>query len=485
MACVENINFSVIVNGTPSPFFKAERGLRQGCPLSPLLFFLVMNSLSIQLKRAESGFYFQPIKMAKDFYLSHNLFVDDILVFAMLHKASWLCLLSIFDRFQSASGICINKEKSKFYHNDMDVETASWTASIFGIEAVSIDCGMKYLGFSLKPNGYNRDDWSWLLDRFYSRILGWESRHLSLAGRLVLIQAVLSQLAIYWAHLYYLPASVIKKMKSFSANFLWGGGEILSIQISPGRDLILDGSISHPPHELVAYLNFRGFFTWGCLIRSWNNSTPVWVEASDLSLPPHLLSIWNTFHAALSGRPIIRTECKDALVWKLPRGPLPVRVKDIYYALHLESVHSTCWIFPQSYWKVACPTKMILLSWLIFWNRNLTWEVLQRKGWHGPGRCAFCRDAEESNLHMFFQCHVTQQIWYELSFSMDFPHTVFSFVQEGISWWSTQSTARRSIFLMVCWHIWKWRNASIFDNYQRPVSSISHSVSELADSLGI
>lgn len=252
-----------------------------------------------------------------------------------------------------------------------------------------------------------------------------------------------------------------------------------------GRDLILDGLISHPPHELVAYLYFRGFFTWGCLIRSWNNSLPVWVEASDLSLPPHLLSIWNTFHTALSGRPIRRTECKDALVWKLPRGPLPVRVKDIYYALHLESEHTTLLIFPQSFWKVACPTKMILLSWLIFWNRNLTWEVLERKGWHGPGRCAFCRDAEESNLHMFFQCHVTHQIWYELSFSMDFPYTVFSSVQEGISWWSTQSSARRSIFLMVCWHIWKWRNDSIFDNIQRPVSSISHSVSELADSLGI
>lgn len=66
-------------------------------------------------------------------------------------------------------------------------------------------------------------DWSWLLDRFYNRISGWETRLLSLAGRLILIQAVLSQLAIYWAHLFFLPASVIKKMKSYAANFLWGG----------------------------------------------------------------------------------------------------------------------------------------------------------------------------------------------------------------------------------------------------------------------
>eukprot|EP00253_Pinus_taeda_P005878 PITA_05878 len=122
MACVENINFSIIINGSASPFFKAERGLRQGCPLSPLLFILVMNTLNIQLNRDEARFCFRPIKLAKDFFLSHNLFVDDILVFSMLHKASWQCLFIIFDRFQSASGICINKEKSKIFHNDSEAE---------------------------------------------------------------------------------------------------------------------------------------------------------------------------------------------------------------------------------------------------------------------------------------------------------------------------------------------------------------------------
>lgn len=88
MGCVENINFSVIINGTPSPFFKAEPGLGHGCPVSPLLFILVMNTLSIHLNKAASGFSFRPIKMCKDFFLSHNLFVDDILIFAMLCKAS-------------------------------------------------------------------------------------------------------------------------------------------------------------------------------------------------------------------------------------------------------------------------------------------------------------------------------------------------------------------------------------------------------------
>eukprot|EP00253_Pinus_taeda_P020761 PITA_20761 len=192
MACVENVNFSVIINGIPSPFFKAERGLRQGCPLSPLLFILVMNTLSLHLNKAASELIYRLIKICKDFFLSHNLFVDDILIFAMLCKASWLCLYSILNKFQFASGICINKDKSKLYHNETDTELVIWIASLIGIEAVSIRNGIKYLGFTLKPIGNKKGDWSWLLDRFYKRISRWELRLLSLAGRFILVQAVLS-----------------------------------------------------------------------------------------------------------------------------------------------------------------------------------------------------------------------------------------------------------------------------------------------------
>ena len=74
---------------------------------------------------------------------------------------------------------------------------ASWIAALFGIEAAPIESGMKYLGFTLKPMGYKTGDWTWILDRLYNRISGWESRLLSLAGRLTLIQTVLAQLAIY------------------------------------------------------------------------------------------------------------------------------------------------------------------------------------------------------------------------------------------------------------------------------------------------
>lgn len=84
MACVENVKYVVIINGIPSSFFQAERGLRQGCPLSPLLFILMMDTLSNQIKKVVTEQRCKPIKICKDISLSHNLFVYDVLFFAML-----------------------------------------------------------------------------------------------------------------------------------------------------------------------------------------------------------------------------------------------------------------------------------------------------------------------------------------------------------------------------------------------------------------
>lgn len=182
-----------------------------------------MDALSSQINLAVQEGRCRPIKLCRDFSLSHNLFVDDILLFAMLCKSSWLCLHEIFQKFHSATGLSINKEKSTLYHNETNLDLARWIADLFGINIALIKDGLKYLGFHLKAKGYWARDWQWLIERFYNKISCWEMSFLSLAGRFILVQSVLSQLAVYWSHLFLLPASILSKMASLAATFLWGG----------------------------------------------------------------------------------------------------------------------------------------------------------------------------------------------------------------------------------------------------------------------
>eukprot|EP00253_Pinus_taeda_P003310 PITA_03310 len=182
MACVELVNFSVIINGIPSPFFAASRGLRQGCPLSPLLFILAMNTLSLHINKAVEEARVRPLKLCRGISISHNLFVDDIIIFGMLCKLSWSCYFDILAKFQRATGLNINLEKPGFFHNDSDLVLITWLSEKFGIKAHPIGRGLKYLGFQLKAMGYKKTDWGWILDKFHKRISGWQFRFLSLGG---------------------------------------------------------------------------------------------------------------------------------------------------------------------------------------------------------------------------------------------------------------------------------------------------------------
>ena len=62
------MSYAMLINGKPTEFFEADRGLRQGWPLSPLLFLLVIEGLSRILLKAKASGEVTSIKISKNLY---------------------------------------------------------------------------------------------------------------------------------------------------------------------------------------------------------------------------------------------------------------------------------------------------------------------------------------------------------------------------------------------------------------------------------
>lgn len=110
------MEYTPILNGTKLDSFKPTRGIRQGVPLSPYLFILVMEYLSIQITDATNIGTWKPFKLKNlNLKISLLLFANDVLLFARLDNTSIQKIKDIIQNFCQASGLEINLEKPKLW----------------------------------------------------------------------------------------------------------------------------------------------------------------------------------------------------------------------------------------------------------------------------------------------------------------------------------------------------------------------------------
>ena len=115
-ACVTFVCFFVLVNGSPEGFFRCSRGLRQGDPLSSLLFLLIMEVLSRLLKKTEEcnlirGFHVGDVNVV-GVRISHLLFADDTILFCDASREQLLSIRLVLSCFQTFTGLKVNIGKS-------------------------------------------------------------------------------------------------------------------------------------------------------------------------------------------------------------------------------------------------------------------------------------------------------------------------------------------------------------------------------------
>lgn len=75
---------SILINGEPSSFFLPSRGTRQGYPLSPYIFIICMEFLSLLIEHEIWEGNWKPLQIGKSRpRVTQSLFADDIIPFGL------------------------------------------------------------------------------------------------------------------------------------------------------------------------------------------------------------------------------------------------------------------------------------------------------------------------------------------------------------------------------------------------------------------
>ena len=171
--CLSSVRFSILINGSPCGFFGSSKGLRQGDPLSPLLFVLVMEALGRMLDKTihegrMSGLSVGNLE-GRSMAVSHLLFVDDTLIFCEADLDQILIFHMILIWFEAVSDLKINLGKSELVPVGV-VHNIDLFLVVLGCKQGSLP--MKYLGLPLGAKFKDKTIWNPILEKMKRQLTG-------------------------------------------------------------------------------------------------------------------------------------------------------------------------------------------------------------------------------------------------------------------------------------------------------------------------
>lgn len=223
MQCVSTCSFSVNLNGNAEGFFNGRRGIRQGDPISPLLFVLVMEYLTRLLKTEVRNGRIKFHHQCQNLEIVNLCFADDLILVCKAELETVTIIRDRLNEFAETTGLQANTAKSQIFCVGVSDETRERIKQTVGYEHGTFP--MKYLGFPISPSKWNQADCQVFTDKIAARIRSWATRHLSYAGRVQLINSVLLQMHGFWSEVFLLPKSVIIQITKICRDFLWGTKE--------------------------------------------------------------------------------------------------------------------------------------------------------------------------------------------------------------------------------------------------------------------
>ncbi|XP_019442304.1 PREDICTED: uncharacterized protein LOC109347026 [Lupinus angustifolius] len=187
---LKSARLSILVNGHSVGFFHCKRGVRQGDPLSPLLFCLAEDVISRGLSKLLDNGKFRSIVGPRIATPSHVLYADDILLFYRGIKRELFAIKDLFNDYAKVLGQCLNLNKCKFFSTQATPRKISKLTAWLGFGVGSLL--FNYLGvpvFKGKPKAIHLQP---IADRIINKLASW-------------------------------PVNLLKKLDCCIRNFIWSG----------------------------------------------------------------------------------------------------------------------------------------------------------------------------------------------------------------------------------------------------------------------
>ena len=188
--------------------------MRQGDPISPYLFVIGMEALSLLIQRAVEGNFLSGSRVAirggEGEVISHLFYADDTLLLCEPNKDQMKFLSWTLMWFEAMSGLRINLNKS-------EIILVGPVDNVVKL-ALELGCGIgsfptSYLGLPLGASHKATRVWDSVEERFRNRLTSWKMQYISKGGRITLIHNTLSSLPIYHLSLFRMPQKICTRLE--------------------------------------------------------------------------------------------------------------------------------------------------------------------------------------------------------------------------------------------------------------------------------
>ncbi|KAL2902930.1 hypothetical protein RDABS01_028012 [Bienertia sinuspersici] len=378
-------------------------------------------------------------------------------------------MLRGLNHFQMALVLKANDAKSEVFSANMNDEDVDKICERTCLKKGSWP--FRYLGIPICNKKLSRDECELLIHRMTTTISSWQSRHISFAGRLQLVNAVLMSICTYWMQILILLIGVIKEINRIYRKFLWEGhlhgqkpgyvgwNQVCKPKSKSGlgiKDLNLWNNlvvckIVWQIAEKKEYIWVKWVYTVYIKQQSWWDYQPSilasWIWRNICSAKKRLLKIDRTGWWPDSGK-----DFKIGKIYNKIKG----KDEKMKWA-------SLTWI------KVSIG-KHCFIWWLAVQERLMVTKRLFNYGISDDPWCELCGLQEETHEHLFFKCSIAHEIW-KATFSCLQVTRRWSNMSEMIKWCKRRcrtSKFRSTVIIAACaaviYSIWQARNQALWEH---------------------